>query len=84
MNARTGEVAKEKYAVFTVCNLAYLRKALVLAESVWKHRAVRMTVVLFDRNVPVVDVDTTATIRWSEGMTLGNISPIAFERTAVA
>jgi len=36
-------------AIFTVCNLAYLPKALVLAQSLWNTNAIRLKIYLVDR-----------------------------------
>lgn len=79
MNERANVVSKEKYAVFTVCNLAYLPKALVLAESVWRYNGIQMTIVLFDRKVPLADVKTPAVLRWIEDMGVPTFERLAFK-----
>jgi hypothetical protein len=78
MNERTNPVSKHEYAVFTVCNLAYLTKALVLAESVWRHDGIQMTIILFDRKVPLANVKTQAILRWIEDMDVPAFERLAF------
>lgn len=39
---------KENFSVFTVCNIAYLPKALVLAESLFRFHGKKLDVVIFD------------------------------------
>jgi hypothetical protein len=41
-------MSNENFTVFTVCNIAYLPKALVLAESLFKFHGKKLDVVIFD------------------------------------
>ena len=43
---------KQEYSVFTVCNLAYLPKALVVADSLSKYSNTKLKIYLFDRKIP--------------------------------
>ena len=54
------------YAVFTVCNLAYLPKALVLAESLSTHEQTKLRVYLIDRKVDVDLLSDMADFEWIE------------------
>lgn len=65
--------------VFTVCNLAYLPKALVLAESVWQYSAVRLTIVIFDRRPAQMNVATEAELRFIEECGIPDFSRLAFK-----
>lgn len=67
------------YCVFTVCNIAYLPKALVLAESLRRHAAGKqLKVVLFDRKQafqhPTQEVDIT----WVEDLGVERWEELAF------
>jgi hypothetical protein len=66
------------YCVFTVCNIAYLPKALVLADSLRRHAGKQLKVVLFDRKrtfkYPVDAVDIT----WVEDLGVERWEELAF------
>lgn len=66
------------YCVFTVCNIAYLPKALVLAESLRRHAGLKLKVVLFDRRqafrYPQEEVD----ILWVEDLGVERWEELAF------
>jgi hypothetical protein len=70
---------KSKFTVFTVCNLAYLPKALVLAESLLKSDNVRLKIYIIDRKVDndlsVIDAD----IIWIEDCGISNLYQLAFK-----
>jgi hypothetical protein len=42
-------IYKEDFTVFTVCNIAYLPKVLVLAESFHQFHKKKLDVVIFDK-----------------------------------
>lgn len=67
------------FSIFTVCNLAYLPKALVLAESVLKYNNVKLKVFIFDTkkqiDVPSSDVD----LYWVEDLDIPNFKELAFK-----
>lgn len=72
-----GEI--NNYAVFTACNLAYLPKALALAESLRAHDQVRLKIYVFDRKAPL-DVDPAlAEILWIEEAGVPGLYNLAFK-----
>src|SRR3972149_5255226 len=67
------------YTIFTVCNLAYLPKALVLAESVIKHNNIKLKIYIIDKKVPI-DIDTSdANIYCIEEIKIPNFYELAFK-----
>jgi len=65
--------------VFTVCNVAYLRKACVLAESIKKHNNLKLKIILFDKKREI-DVDTNfCDIYWIEDFEIPNFKSLAFK-----
>jgi hypothetical protein len=65
-------------AVFTVCNLAYLPRALVLAESLALHENRVLKIVLFDAKVPLNIPKSEAEIIWIEDLDVPNLLELAF------
>ena len=67
-------ISKEKndYAIFTVCNIAYLPKALVLAESIFKFNNKKLKIYLFDRKKDIDFSNIESEIYWIEDL---NIQP---------
>jgi hypothetical protein len=70
---------KQEYAIFTVCNLAYLPKALVLAESVFRYNNIRLKIFLFDRKIAVNSFDIEADVIWIEDLNVPNFYELAFK-----
>ena len=72
-----GEI--NKCAIFTVCNLAYLPKALVLAETVLRYNNTMLKVYLFDKKIngdfPKMDVDLV----WIEDLGIEKFHQLAFK-----
>ncbi len=70
---------KTQCAVFTVCNLLYLPKAMVLAESVLKYNNIKLKIYLIDRktNVDLSSVD--ADVYWVEDMNVPGFYELAFK-----
>jgi|WetSurMetagenome_2_1015567.scaffolds.fasta_scaffold38440_3 hypothetical protein len=70
---------KQEYSVFTVCNLAYLPKALVLANSILKHNNIKLKIFIFDRknsfNFPAIEAE----YYWIEDLGIPNFYQIAFK-----
>jgi hypothetical protein len=65
-------------AVFTVCNIAYLPRALVLARSLFIHEGRRLKVIVFDRKA-TTDVDAgEVEIIWIEDLGVPKIHELAF------
>lgn len=69
----------EKCAVFTVCNLAYLPKALVLAESLLKHGHEKIKIYLIDRKCDVALPDSLAEFVWIEDAGVPDLYELAFK-----
>jgi hypothetical protein len=72
-------VAENNCAVFTVCNLAYLPKALVLAESLLKYENEKIHIYIFDKKIDVELPDTLAKYIWIEDAGVPNLLQLAFK-----
>jgi len=70
---------KHEYAIFTVCNLAYLPKALVLAESVLEYNSIKLRIYIFDRKVTTDFSDLKADIFWMEDLNVPDFYELAFK-----
>jgi hypothetical protein len=66
------------FAVFTVCNIAYLPKALVLADSLYEHHNKPLNVVLFDRKQTLALPPGKINIVWVEDLGLHDWRQLAF------
>lgn len=66
-------------AVFTVCNLAYLPKALVLAQSMVKFGETKLKIYLFDRKIDVQLPGDVADFIWIEDVGLEDFDQYAFK-----
>ena len=69
---------KSDFAVFTVCNIAYLPKALVLADTLYEHHNKMLNVVLFDRKQTLPLPADTINILWVEDLGLHEWRQLAF------
>jgi hypothetical protein len=67
------------FAVFTVANLAYLPKALVLAESLLKFDKVRLNIYIIDRKVNIVLPESQANFIWIEDVGFADLYELAFK-----
>jgi hypothetical protein len=67
------------YAVFTVCNLAYMPKAAVLAESVLKHCGKKLKIFLFDKPSRLGELEDSAEYYWVEDLGIANFRQMAFK-----
>jgi len=74
----TGTV-KQEYAIFTVCNLAYLPKALVLAESVLKFNNLKLKIFLIEKKIDVALPTGDAEMFWIEDLGIPNLYGLAFK-----
>lgn len=70
---------KENYTVFTVCNLAYLPKALVLAESVLKYNNFKLKIFLIEKKIPIDLSSFPADFIWAEDIGVPNFHQLAFK-----
>jgi hypothetical protein len=67
------------FTIFTVCNLAYLPKALVLAESVRKYQDRKLKIFLFDKKSDV-DLSTfDIEVIWVEDLSIPDFNQLAFK-----
>lgn len=73
----------ERNTIFTVCNVAYLDKVMVLAESVFKNNGIRLNVFLFDKKREVEFPTDCCKIHWIEGLEIPDFSRLAFKYTIV-
>lgn len=75
----TSPITSRKTApiIFTVCNIAYLPKALVLAQSVKKHTNSNLKVVIFDRKTDFKHPNDIAEIIWVEDCNVPQLSELA-------
>lgn len=69
---------ESNFAVFTVCNLAYLPKVLVLAESLNDFHPTNLNVVIFDRKAVIPIEPRNLNIIWVEDLGLANWKELAF------
>jgi hypothetical protein len=69
----------ERCVVFTVCNLAYLPKALVLAESLLKHGSEKIKIYIIDRKCDVDLPESLAEFVWIEDVGVPNLFEMAFK-----
>ncbi len=70
--------ANNEWAVFTVCNIAYLPKALVLAESVRRLTGKKLNVVLFDRKQSFRHPADEINVMWIEDLGVEKLNELAF------
>ena len=78
MKSQTINPANSDLAVFTVCNIAYLPKALVLADSLAQHHQARLNVILFDKKQELSHHSDTVDIAWLEDLGYPEWKQLAF------
>jgi hypothetical protein len=78
INSQEIKPANPDLAVFTVCNIAYLPKALVLADSLLEHANTRLKVILFDNKQDLSPYPKTVDITWLEDLGLPEWRQLAF------
>jgi hypothetical protein len=69
---------KNNAAIFTVCSINYLPKALVLAESIKTYEQKRLIIFLIDRKRSISSEFDFADIRWIEDENIPNFNKLAF------
>ena len=79
LRTKVGELIIDNYAVFTVTNLAYLPKALVLAESLHKHTQVKLHIFIIDRKVEIGLPVSDAEFIWIEDVVIPELYSLAFK-----
>lgn len=65
-------------SIFTVCNIAYLHKALVLADSVYNYTGFKTNIYIFDKKRSLNLIDEHCTIHWVEDLNIPNYLHLAF------
>jgi hypothetical protein len=78
MNTQTIQAGQQDLAVFTVCNIAYLPKALVLADSLLEHQQTRLKVIVFDKKQDLIPYPDAVEIIWVEELGLAEWKKLAF------
>ena len=78
MNLQVAKSANTSLAVFTVCNIAYLPKALVLADSLALYHKIRLNVVLFDKKQILTPNSGIVDIIWIEDLGVPEWRQLAF------
>lgn len=73
------EKKEGQFAVFTVCNLAYLPKALVLAESLMRYGEKKLKIYIFDRKVDIELPTQLAEYIWIEDVGIKDLYSLAFK-----
>lgn len=69
----------DEFTIFTVCNLAYFPKALVLAESVRKHQNEKLKIFLFDKKIDADFSKFDVDVFWIEDLSVPNFNQLAFK-----
>jgi hypothetical protein len=69
---------EQDFSVFTVCNIAYLPKALVLADSLMRYNQLRLKVVLFDKKQDFDYPSGLIDILWVEDLGVPQLRELAF------
>lgn len=69
---------KKKCALFTVCSVCYLPKALVLAESVYKFDGRKLIIYMIDRKIDLPQEFEFAEIRWIEDESIPKFKVLSF------
>lgn len=68
----------ENFAVFTVCNIAYLPKVLVLAKSLHEFHGKKLNVVIFDKKQEFKHPAQHINIKWVEDLGVPKWQELAF------
>lgn len=70
-------------SIFTVCNVAYLNKVMVLAESVFLHNGIKTDVFVFDKKRRLNVNLEYCNIHWIEDEKIPNFKNLAFKYTVI-
>ena len=70
---------KESLTVFTVCNVNFLSKALVLADSVFKNNGIKLNIYIFDRKREISFDKNVCTISWVVDLDVPQLKELAFK-----
>jgi len=69
----------KKTAIFTVCNVAYLDKVMVLAESLYMSNNIKINVFLFDKKREIFLKDDFWKIHWVEELNVPDFEILSFK-----
>jgi len=69
---------KNDISIFTVCNISYLHKALVLADSVYANTGHEINIFLFDKKKDLKLINEHCVIHWVEDLKVHNFLHLAF------
>ena len=78
MKSELMKTSDQDLAVFTVCNIAYLSKALVLADSLIRHHQAKLNVIIFDKKQKLTPHPDTVEITWLEDLDFPTWKQLAF------
>lgn len=70
---------KSNFCSFTVCNVAYLHKALSLAESYYANVGEKINIFLFDKERELGAISDLVNIYWIENLNIQNLNQLAFK-----
>lgn len=70
-------------AIFTVCNVAYLDKAMVLAESVYEFNKIKTDIFVFDKIIEVGADLGCCNLHWIEELEIPNFKSLSFKYTII-
>ena len=70
-------------AIFTVCNVAYLNKAMVLAESLQEHSNVKLEIFVFDKKRRVEFDSHHCNLHWVEELDIPHFESLSFKYTVI-
>lgn len=69
----------DKVALFSVCNIAYLHKALILADSISENTNFRLNIFLFDKKREIQLKQDNVFLHWIEDLNVPNYLHLAFK-----
>lgn len=69
----------ENISVFTVCNVAYLNKAMVLAESLYSSNKIKLDIFIFDKKRELYLSQEYCNFHWVEEMEIPNFDKLSFK-----
>lgn len=76
---KENNITDSNTVIFTVCNIAYLHKALVLADSIYCNASYTLNVFIFDRKQDLNLSNENCIIHWMEDMEIPNFLHLAFK-----
>ena len=71
------------FSVFTVCNVKYLDKVMVLAESLYKSNGIKLDVFIFDKQRTLNLDEKVCDIHWIEDLNIPNFHILSFKYSVI-